>query len=253
MAKASGLGDALYIAGYNASGDIQQLGTIGGGPALLNVTGIDKSAYERIGGLRSGQIEFTAFFNHDGVTPATHEKLSALPRSDVILTYCRGTTLGNPAASLVGKQVNYDPTRGDDGMLTFAVSAQSNGYGIEWGRLMTAGIRTDTGATNGTSVDFGTGSTAFGLQAYLHVFSFTGTDVTISLEESSDNGGSDAFAAVTGGSFTEVTAGPTSERIATAAGQTVERYLRVVTATTGGFSDLQFAVMVVRNATAVTF
>lgn len=152
MAKTSGLGDALYIAGYDASGDIQQLGNIGGGPALLNMTGINKSAYERQGGLRSGQIEMTTFFNHDAVTPATHEKLSALPRTDVILTYCRGTTLGDPAASLVGKQVSYDPSRGDDGMLTFAVSAQSNGYGIEWGRQLTAGIRTDTAATNGASV-----------------------------------------------------------------------------------------------------
>src|SRR5690348_396221 len=111
MAKSSGLGDGLHVAGFDASGDIQQLGAIGGGPALLDVTGINKSAHERIGGLRDGRIEITTFFNHVQAGTGTHEKLSALPRTDVILTYCRGTVLGNAAASLVGKQVNYDPTR----------------------------------------------------------------------------------------------------------------------------------------------
>jgi hypothetical protein len=54
---------------------------------------------------------------------------------------------------------------------------------------LTAAPRTDTTATNGTSYDFGTGSTAFGLQAYLQVLSFTGTSCTIKLQESSDNAG----------------------------------------------------------------
>lgn len=246
MAKTSGLGDALFVAGYNASGDIQQLGSIGGGPALLTMTGIDKAAYERQGGIRSGQIEFTAFFNHDSVTPATHEKLSALPRTDVLLTYCRGTTLGDPAASLIGKQVNYDPTRGDDGMLTFGVSAQSNGFGIEWGRQLTAGVRTDTAATNGTSIDT-TASASFGGQAYLQVFSFTGTDATVKIQDSADN---TTFADVAGLAFTQITTGPTSERIAVGNTTTIRRYVRAVTVTTGGFSSLAFSVNFVKNEVA---
>lgn len=251
MTKQSGLGDQLFIAGYDLGGDIGSLGGIQGGNSPLEVTGITKSAFERIGGRRDGSISFSSYFNP--ATDRAHPRLSTLPRTDVILTYCRGTTLGNPAACLNAKQANYDGNRADDGAFTFAVEAQGNAYGLEWGRLLTAGIRTDTSATNGSSVDFGTGSTSFGLQAYLHVFTFTGTDVTITLEESSDDGAGDAFAAVTGGAFTQVTSGPTSERIQTARGQTVERYLRVATSTTGGFSDLQFAVVVNRNNTAVVF
>lgn len=246
MTKSSGLGDNLYIAGYNASGDIQQLGNISGGPALLNVTGIDKSAYERIGGVRSGQFEMTTFFNSVAVTGATHEKLSALPRTDVIMTYCRGTTLGDPAASLVAKQVGYDPTRGDDGMLTFAVSAQSNGYGIEWGRQLTAGVRTDTAATLGTSIDTAA-SASFGGQAYLQVFSFTGTDATVKIQDSADNS---TFADVTSFAFTQITTGPTSERIAIANTSTIRRYVRAVTVTTGGFSSLAFSVNLIKNEVA---
>ena len=248
MAKSSGLGDGLLIQGFDASGDIQQLGSISGGPALLNFTAINKSAYERQGGLRTGQIEMTTFFNTVAVTGATHEKLSALPRTDVILTYCRGTALGDPAASLVAKQANYDATRGDDGMLTFGVSAQSNGYGIEWGRQLTAGVRTDTAATNGTGIDTAA-SASFGGQAYLQVFSpFTGTDVTVKIQDSADNA---TFADVAGFAFTQITGGaPLAERIALSNTATLRRNLRAVTVTTGGFSALSFAVNVVKNEIA---
>lgn len=246
MAKSSGLGDNLYIAGFDASGDIQQLQQIGGGPALLDVTGINKSAYERIGGLRDGRMEMTTFFNHVQAGTGTHEKLSALPTSDVILTYCQGTALGNPAASLVGKQANYDPTRGTDGMLTFGVSAQANGYGIEWGQQLTAGLRTDTAATNGTGIDT-TASASFGGQAYLHVTAFTGTDVTVKIQDSADNV---SFADVAGFSFTQVTAAPASERIALVNTATLRRYLRASTVTTGGFTSVTFAVNVIKNSIA---
>jgi hypothetical protein len=248
MAKTAGMGDNFYLAGYDLSGDIGALSKIAGGPAPLVVTGIDQSAFDRIGGVREGGMDWQAWFNP--AAGQAHPRLGSLPTADVIATYCRGTTLGNPAAGCVAKQINYDGSRGDDGAFTFAVQAQCNGFGLEWGRQLTAGKRTDGSATNGSSVDFGTGSTAFGLQAYLHVFAFTGTSVTVKIQESSDDGSGDAFADVTGGGFTAAT-GITSQRIATAAGLTVERYLRVVT--TGTFSNAVFAVMVNRNATATVF
>lgn len=249
--KQSGLGDNCYVAGYNLSGDIGALNSIRGGPSPLVVTGIDRSAHERIGGKRDGAIEYMAFFNPSA--GQAHARLSTLPRTDQNMTYCRGTTIGNPSAILVGKQVNYDPNRGEDGSLTFTVQALSNGFGIQWGKQLTAGRRTDTGAANGTGVDFGTGSTSFGAVFMLHVFSFTGTDATVKIQESSDNGAGDPFADVTGGGFTQITAGPTTERIQTSLSQTVERYLRVVTVTTGGFASLVFAVTAVRHETAVRF
>lgn len=247
MAKQSGLGDRLLVAGYNLSGDIGSLGRIGGGPAPLEVTGIDKSAFERIGGLRDGAIEYSAWFNPS--SNRAHERLSALPTSDQVVTYLRGTTLGNAGACLVGKQIDYAPSRGDDGSLTIAVSALANGYGLEWGTQLTAGVRADTSATNGDSVDFGAAG-SHGLQAYLHVTAFTGTSVTVKLQQSSDDGDSDSWADVTGGSFSAAT-GVTSQRIATTSGLAVERYLRV--ATTGTFSAASFSVVVVVNETAVTF
>ncbi|MDX3643099.1 hypothetical protein P1P70_27595, partial [Streptomyces sp. MB09-02B] len=374
------------------------------------------------------------------------------PTTDRHMLWATGTTLGDPAACMVGKQIDYNPTRGADGSLTISVSSQANAYGLEWGDLLTAGQRTDTGAANGTAAEFGydgedfvllpgdsgdyvstpdaaalditgdidlrarvalddwtpaaestliakytatgnqrsyglavtaTGAlilrwsedgtaeqtetssavtgftngsthwvratldvdngssdaavnfytsddgttwtalgvqqlvgattsifastavlelgaqtggtvnraagklfrgqvlsgiggtsvaapiaaaatdsvtdatprtwtvngnayvsshTVHGAQAYLQVFSFAGTDVTVKLQHSHDNGGDDAFADITGGTFTQITAGPTAQRIAVAAGTEIKRYVRAVTVTTGGFTSLVFAV-----------
>lgn len=250
MPKSSGLGDNLYVDGYDLSGDVGSIGSIAGGNSPLDSTTIDKSANERLGGKRDGSIEFTSFFNDLATTPfGEHTALKTLPTTDRVVSYFRGTTLGNQAASVIGKQIGYDPTRGEDGSLTFRVQAQANGYGLEWGTMLTAGKRTESTATNGTPVDFGA-NTLFGLQAYLHVFALTSGTATIKIQESSDNG-ADAYADVVGGAFTAVSSAPLSQRIETARGLTVERFLRVVT--TGTFSGLTFAVMVVKNDTEVVF
>ena len=252
MAKQTGLGDNLYVGGNDLSGDTGSLGAIGGGPAALDVTGINKSAFERIGGLRDGRIEFDAWFND--ASGQAHPVLSALPTGDVVVSYLRGTTLGNEAASLTGKQVNYDPTRGADASLTIGVQAVSNGFGLEWGRTLTAGKRTDSGATNGATLDFGAtiGQTLFGAQAYLHVFAFTGPEVTVTIQDSASD-----FSGATLLTFTEVSAlggAGNAERIETASRtETVDRYVRVITTTSSGFSNLVFAVQVVKNETSVVF
>lgn len=247
MAKQSGLGDNFYIGGNNLSGDVGSLGTISSGHTPLDITGIDKSAMERLGGQRSGTIEFTAFFN-DATSPANQEH-AALKSGwssgfDRVTMYTRGTSIGSAAACQVSKQVNYDGTRGADGSFTFNVQALSNAYGQEWGQLLTAGVRTDTGATNGASLDT-TASASFGGQAYLEVFQpFTGTDATIKIQDSADDA---AWADVASFAFTAVTAAPTAERIALSNTATIRRYVRVITTTSAGFTSLSFAVAVVKN------
>jgi hypothetical protein len=246
MTKSSGLGDNFYVGGNDVSGDINSLGKISGTLATLTVTGIDKSAHERLGGHRDGAIDFVAYFNPSGVHPV----LSALPTADVQASYRRSTVLGAPAAEIVAKQVNYDGTRQADGSYTFACALQANGYGLEWGQQLTAGLRTDTAATNGASIDTG-GSLSFGAQAYLQVTAFTGTDVTVKIQDSADNS---SFSDVTGLTFTQTTAAPGTQRIATANTATIRRYLRAVTVTTGGVTSVTFAVTVVKNSVAgVTF
>lgn len=151
--KTSGLGDNFYFAGYNLSGDISALSRIGGGPALLEVTGLDKSAIERIGGLFSGEISGNSWFNPSAAQQ--HAALSPLSTADQIAMWFRGTALGNPAAILKGPQINYDHTRGADGSLSAVFQLLSSAYALFHGVQLTAGVRTDTAATNGTGVDLG--------------------------------------------------------------------------------------------------
>lgn len=244
MAKQSGLGDYLLIDGYDFSGDIGSIGRIGGGPAPSDVTGITSSGIERIGLLRDGGIDFTSWFNPS--VDRQHDVLSTLPMSGRQATYCRGLGLGNQAASGLLKQMNYDPTRAADGAYSIAVNMQADGYGIEWGQQLTPGKRTDTAATNGASID-GTAATAFGMQAYLHLVAFTGTSITVTVQDSADNS---SFAAITDGAFTAATA-IGQQRIQTGRTATIRRYVRV--ATTGTFSNAIFLVNFVRNATLTQF
>jgi hypothetical protein len=244
--KQSGLGDNLYIAGVNVSNDIGAIKKISGGPKPWEYTGIDKSAIERIGLERDGGMDFTSYFN----PTVAHPVWSALPTTDVICSYFRGTTLGNPAACMVAKQINYDPTRATDGALTCDISLLPNGFGLEWGVQLTAGQRTDTTATSpATGVDQTTVSTVFGWQAWLHVFAFAGTSVTVQLQDSADNS---TFANLgSGGAFTAAT-GITSQRLASpGATDTVRRYVRAIT--TGTFTNAVFAVVFTRNLTATVF
>lgn len=241
MAKQSGLGDRLFVGGYDLSGDIGSVQSINASQALQDITGIDKSAYERLGLLRDGEISFNNFFND--ASGQAHVVLKALQaQADVHGMYLRGTTRGNQAACLIAKQVNYNLNRGADGSLLGSVQLlASAGYGLEWARQLTAGKITSTAAENLTSVDM-TAAGSLGLVAYLQAFSFSGTSVTVTLQESSDNGAGDAFAAVTGGAFAAVSSAPNTQRIATAT-QAVERYLRV--ALTGTYSSAVLAIAVI--------
>jgi len=250
LSKTSGLGDNFYVGGYDLSGDTAALDTISGSIAPIDVTAINQYAFQRIGGLRDGHIEWTSFFNPDtvGITFTEHTVLAPLPTADVSLSYFRGTTLGGAVASMVGKQLNYDWSRDNDGKITIKVAADCNSFGLEWGVGLTAGIRTDTAATLGTGVDLGTGPLSFGGQAYLQVFGFTGTDATVKIQDSADNV---TFADVASYAFTQITTtARQAQRIALGNTATIRRYVRATTVTTGGFTNLQFSVAAIRNDTA---
>lgn len=245
MTKTSGIGYNFYVGGYDLSGDTASLDTVSKNMSTITVPGLTSEAQERISGKLDAELSWTSYMN-----PATaHLELRNFPTTDRIVVGMVRATLGYPSAGFTAKQISYDPSRGEDGSITLSVESRGNAHWMDWGKALTAGLRTDTSATNGIGVDFGA-SYNYGLQAYLQVIAFTGTDVTIGIEESSDDGSSDAYAAVTDGAFTAVTSAPASERIQTGRSQTVEQYLRVVTS--GTFSSVTFAVMCAVNRTEYT-
>jgi hypothetical protein len=249
MAKDHGLGANYYFDGVDLSGDTNAMSKISKSLAVIDETGLDKFARERLPGKLDGAIDWESFFNPTNAHPV----LSTLPRTDRIATYLhKAAVLGTPSACIVAKQMDYAPTRTDDGGLTAKVATLANGFWLDWGYSITTGKATFGGAANGTGVDFANqGAPAnFGLQAYLQVFAFTGASATIVLQGSSDNAVGDPYAAITGGGFAVVSSAPQSQRIATARNLAVERWVRV--SVTGTFTNLVFQVTVNVNRTDMT-
>jgi hypothetical protein len=305
--KVSGLGDNFYIGGYDLSGDVASLDKISGGPALLDVTPINKSANVRIAGLRDGAMQFTTYFENSGavsnpavpasgtpylstynwpvlvtisagtVTNVTingstqgtgdgtyllpalgaitltysvaptwnwvavgteHNALSILPRADVHCMYARGTAINNPAACCLGIQLSYDITRDNKGALSAQVEVNSDGFGMEWGTLLTPGVRVDTTATNGSSRN-DAASSAYGAQAYCQLLNIIGTSVDIVIQHSTDNATWSTL--IDFGSLSAI--GAARGSVSNTA--TVNQYLRVITS--GTFTYAAFAVMINRN------
>jgi hypothetical protein len=242
VAKQGGLGGRFYLGGADISGDIQSA-ALAGGPAVLDVTDITQSAVSRLGGLRSGSIGVVSYWD----PLVAHPVLSALPVTDTVATYAVGAAVGQAAACCNGLQLNYDGARGTDGSYLFKADVTSDGYGLEWGQLLTPGMRTDTAATaasSANSLDTG-GSLAFGGQAYLHAAAITGTSVTATVWDSADNV---TFTAVAGFAFGTVAAAPAAQRVAISNAATIRRYVAV--ATTGTFTNAQFAVVLAKNTVA---
>lgn len=228
MAKTSGLGSHLYVGQYDISGDVGAVNNIETVQAQQEVPSIEDAAMARIGLRRDGSLSISAFWN---VTAGqAHPVLSALPRTDVIVSYFRGSTVGDAAASINAKQGNYAVALGEDGSLGVTVDARGSSYGLEWsgggtgdGMLTTGKQSFATGTVNGTAIDLGTTSTLFGAAGYLQVFTMPSGTATFAIQDSDDNV---TFADVTGLVFTALT-GPGSERKQTAAGATVRQYVRL--------------------------
>jgi hypothetical protein len=250
--RSTGLGAALWVAGYDVGASTNSLSRIGGGNTPIPMTDITQAAMAREGGQRDGGMDIVSYWNPDA--GGSHDVYSPLPRTDEVATYAAYTpAIGTPSASCIGKALNYDGNRAQDGGFLLNVSVQANGYGLQWGYLATAGMRTDTAATAAAAVtaydQLTVSPGAFGLVMFVHLKAFTGTSVTIKLQESSDNG-ADAYADVVGATTGALTTAPQAVRVATGS-IAVERYLKVVT--TGTFSNAVFAVQVYRHRVATVY
>ena len=240
MAKKSGLGNLLLYNGVDISGDVSAV-SISTPREVLDVTGISKSALERINGLSDASIEASIFFND--ASSQAHLTLRGLPTTDVIVAWAMGTTVGDACAFLTAKQMNYDWSRGADGSLAGTVNSQlSSGTNLEYGNLLSAGLVTASSAASIASRDDGA-STSNGAAAFLMIADINSGSPTVKVQESSNNSSwSDLI------NFSTVADGaePSAERLSMSG--SVARYLRITT--TGTFSNCKFAVGI-RRGTSV--
>ena len=239
MSKQTGLGDQLFIAGRDIGADINAISNLSTPRETLPGTDITQSGMARLFGKRDAHGEFTSYFNP--AADRSHLTLSPLPVADVQLMYLRGAGVGSEALCMIGKQLDYAGSRGDDGSFTFNTTIDSNAFGADWCRQLTAGKVTHASGASTTAVDT-TASAAFGFQAYLQAFSIGSGTATVTIEDSADNV---SFATLAGGVFTGVTASTTERLQSSSATATVRRYIRVTTS--GTFTNLVFAVAVNKN------
>lgn len=238
MAKSSGIAGGFYVGGYDLSGDVGSIDNVGGPRGTMDVTGIGQSGMDRLLLPGNGVISFKSFFNDAAL--AEHVILKSLPTTDTHVVYAKGQAIGDACAMLVAKQINYDPTRNQDGSLEFAIEATSTGgVALEWGVMLSAADDTHASAGSSDSLDNGASSSA-GAAAYLQILDINSGAPTVKIEDSTnDSSWSDLI------TFTAVSDGaePTFER-KTVSG-TVNRYLRVTT--TGTLSNCKFIVGIRRG------
>lgn len=134
MAKESGLGMSITIddnagAGQDLSNDIQSC-EVAVPRGVLDVTGVDKYAYERLLGLADGSATFNAIFND--AANKSHAVFKTIPGSTAA---SRTVVLVHSAQTLTMELLltDYPLSRGDDGKLTSAVpGVLANGVAPAW-------------------------------------------------------------------------------------------------------------------------
>ena len=126
MAKQSGLGD--YFACDNSAGslkdisnDVTNLG-VNVGQALIDITGLDKSAMERLIALGDGSFTLTGVFNASA--NQSHDVFKTRTGTRTVDYKVGGNVASNPYLTMECLVDSYNLSRGADGSLTWTVGLQ---------------------------------------------------------------------------------------------------------------------------------
>lgn len=144
-----------------------------------------------------------------------------------VLTFAPGTAIGDRArlASVTG--TNYAESAPVGDIVTFQWTAMSETV-VGLGYLLHP-FGVDTNTTTGAEKD-DTAATTTGWTAHLHVSAVSGGSWVVKIQDAAV---SNTYSDVTGGAFTAAT-GATSQRLTSASGATLRRYVRYVATRTGG-------------------
>lgn len=124
MAKISGLGMSLTCedsggVARDISEDVMTF-TSNQSRALIDVTGLDKEAFERLGGLKDFEFQFSGSF--DPGSNKSHDVFNDLDNlREVVLEYPSAVATLTITVALE----SYNVSRGNDGALTWTVTART--------------------------------------------------------------------------------------------------------------------------------
>ena len=123
MAKQTGLGDMLQIddsggTARDISSDIGDYG-INISQELIETTGLDKSARERITGMSDSDVSLNGFFN--AASNKSHDVFKTRTGTRTFDLRVGGNTSSNPKLAMEMQVASYNISRGADGALTWTV------------------------------------------------------------------------------------------------------------------------------------
>lgn len=230
----------------NTSGFPVKVTVIGGTGTNVTINGVAQGSFDGtynvpIGGTIALTYTVAPTWNWFALG-TVQNAISSMPSADQVVMYMQGSAIGNPAACMVSKESNYAPTRDNTGNLTLKADYVSNAFGVEWGKQLTAGLRTDNGPTTGAFFDLGAGS-VLGCQAYLELIELVGTSIDVTITHCTTSGGTYTSLLDFGsqnaiGGFRQATSNTT----------TVNEFVKVVSA--GSFTQATFGVVFVQNIVA---
>jgi hypothetical protein len=224
VAFQAGRQTAVLCGGYDISGYLRTA------QLSLSWNLADTTTFGSVGRTRIATTN-TAALTTTGVWDPTQDSIiNATSGVDgTVVTYCPigAGAVGNRAWLLYGASTTYTPTSEYDDAVTFAWDAESEALTVAGQVLHT--LSEDTNTTTGSGKD-DTAATSTGWTAWLHVTLVDGGSWVVKLEDSADNSN---WSDVSGGAFTAAT-GVTSQRLTSAAGATLRRYVRCTATRTGG-------------------
>jgi len=124
MAKQTGLGDYLAVddsggTARDISNDIGDYG-INIPQELVETTGLDKSARERITGMSDGDVTINGFFN--AASNKSHDVFKTRTGTRTFDLRIGGNSSSNPKLAMETVVSGYSITRGSDGALTWSAT-----------------------------------------------------------------------------------------------------------------------------------
>jgi len=124
MAKQTGMGDMLQIddsggTARDISSDVGDYG-INIAQELVETTGLDKSARERITGMSDGDVTLNGFFN--AASNKSHDVFKTRTGTRTFDLRVGGNSSSNPKLAMEMQVANYSLTRDNAGALTWTVT-----------------------------------------------------------------------------------------------------------------------------------
>jgi hypothetical protein len=224
-----------YLDEINISGKISAFG-LDLSQETPVVTCLSDDGPRRVVGNYDHKASFSGFFDGDDDEFDEQAFVNFRTDEDHYLSTLFGTSEGVLSYQDVCRLVSQPRSGAVGGAIMLNLEAEGSGVRTRGVVLRNATV---TGTGNGTGRNMGATLSGTLLAVHFHLIALTGTDIALKLQESSDDGGGDAYADITGLASGTLTGAGVVRKTTTAA---TEAYKRVVISSPSGFTSATIVV-----------